>query len=169
MVTVTWRDGDNPPEAFTIPDAVLAALEKFRLSDRLALPTNGMYVRQLQPRYATVEEMLVAAVHQLVVKQALEYAPTPEIVQLRAKVEAAQKELADAHAAAVGLAAPATSKTSAFVITYEFPGSGSATTQVSVTTDLSTDAMDAAKLKFIAQYPTATIRNIAEVTNYGKN
>lgn len=94
MVTITWQDGANAPEKVTIPDAVLASLERFRNGPCMQTAKGG-------PAHATVKDMLIGSLMEIVIKPALHQFPTPEIVDLAAKADAAQVALKKAHAAAI--------------------------------------------------------------------
>ena len=93
MVTITWQEGDKAPETFTISDAVLDSLEQFLKSSQMNKGAG--------PIHSTVKDMLFTSMTEIIIKPALHVFPTPEIADLKTRAEAAQKALADAHAAIV--------------------------------------------------------------------
>jgi hypothetical protein len=97
MVTITWQDGDNTPEQYTISDDVLVSLEKFRLSSHFQI-VKGDAADSI---HASVKAMLYTSLMEVIVKPALLASPTPAIAYLHSQVEDSKKQLADAHAAAI--------------------------------------------------------------------
>jgi hypothetical protein len=93
MVTITWQDGDQTPDTFTIADDVLASLEKFRLTPHFEVGPDRIH--------STVQQMLLTPALELIVKPALRAFPTAALAGLHSQAEEIKKQLSAAHAAAV--------------------------------------------------------------------
>ena len=100
MVTITWQDGDNSPERFTISDDVMASLERFRLSSCFQIVKGD----KADSIHDSVKLMLYTSLMEVIVKPALLASPTPAIAYLHSQVEDSKKQLAAAHATAIAQA-----------------------------------------------------------------
>lgn len=99
-ITITWNDGVNPADSFTITDDMAASLEQFRQS--ITTFQGGAMV----PTYASVRELFVGVYMQSMVNPALRAFPTPAVLLAQQTVKTAQVKLAAAQLAAVPGFAP---------------------------------------------------------------
>ena len=99
-ITITWNDGVNPVEGFTITNEMAASLENFRQSVTTFI--GGAMV----PTYTSIQELFVGVYMQNMVIPALAAFPTPTVLAAQQAVATAQTNLLAAQAGVIPDFAP---------------------------------------------------------------
>lgn len=94
-ITVTWDDHESAPTSFTVPEDVLASLERFRLALREIRGNDWAVV------YPTVKDMIVGVFVKSLVMPAIQQFPPASIAAAQANLAAAQAALVVAQVAAI--------------------------------------------------------------------